>query len=535
MALRPSIKAHPQAGGVRSPPALILTHLSKTFGGQKALDNAALTIAAGEVHGLLGQNGSGKSTLIKILAGFHAPDTGGTLSIAGETAPMPLAPGAFRRYRIAFVHQHLGLVPSLTVTENMLVNALATEQRWRIHWPRERRRVASLFERFGIAISPSAEVWQLPPVERALLAIIRAVDEIEATAGEGLGNGILILDEPTPFLPRRDVEQLFGVVRNVVRGGAGVVFVSHDVDEVMEITDRATVLRDGHVAGTLVTRDASKTDFIQMIIGRKLDAYAKKPATASAGGPATVRIADLSGDIVEAVDITLRAGEVVGLTGLIGSGYDEVPYLVYGARNARAGTLTIDNRTEQLASASPANSIDRGIVLIPADRPTQGVIGQLATVDNITMPVLSRIFRAYALDRRAMTVRARELGARFEVVPNRPDLPLSAYSGGNQQKIVLAKWLQQAPKLILLDEPTQGVDVGARQTVYRHIEEAAVAGAAVICASSDYEQLEAICDRVLIFSGGRIGAELSGDAITKPNIAERALMGVGTSLMEAIT
>lgn len=521
------------AGGGKPPPALILTNLSKTFGGQRALDRASLSVEAGEVHGLLGQNGSGKSTLIKILAGFHAPDAGGTMSVAGELVPMPLPPGAFRKYRIAFVHQHLGLIPSLTVTENMLVNVLATEQRWRIDWSREQQKIAGLFERFGVRIAPHSEVWRLAPVERALLAIVRAVAEIEATAGDGIGAGILILDEPTPFLPRHDVERLFAVVRTIIRDGASVIFVSHDVDEVVEITDRATVLRDGHVAGTLTTRQSSKNDFIEMIIGRKLDAYEKAPAAASTDGSAAaaIRIDGVSGDRLEPVSIELHRGEVVGLTGLIGSGYDEVPYLVYGAKPALGGTLTMAGETVPVAFTSPAASIGRGIVLIPGDRPAQGVIGQLSTVDNVTMPVLDHVFRAFALSRRKMNRLCLDLGKRFEVIPNRADLPLSAYSGGNQQKIVLAKWLQQSPRLILLDEPTQGVDVGARQTVYRHIAEAASAGAALLCASSDYEQLEAICDRVLIFSGGRIVAELTGDDVTKANIAEHSFLGAGDSTM----
>ena len=233
---------------MRPPLALHLSGLSKTFGGQKALDDVSLDVRQGEVHGLLGQNGSGKSTLIKVLAGFHQPDAGSRLAIRGTEVPLPLAPGAFRHYRMSFVHQHLGLIPALTVVENLLIGRLAGQHAWAINWAAERRRARARFESYGIDIDPAAAVATLPPVQRALLAIVRAAGEMSDDAGEG--NGLLILDEPTPFLPKQDVQQLFRLMRRVVATGASAIFVSHDVDEVMDITDRATVLRDGRVAGT---------------------------------------------------------------------------------------------------------------------------------------------------------------------------------------------------------------------------------------------------------------------------------------------
>jgi ribose transport system ATP-binding protein len=521
------------SGGPSAAPALILYNLSKTFGGQRALDQAALDVREGEVHGLLGQNGSGKSTLIKILAGFHAPDPGSSLSLAGEIVSLPLAPGAFRRYRISFVHQHLGLIPSLSVVENLLINRLATEAHWAISWPQERAEVAALLRRYDIDIDPRVDVMSLTPVERALLAIVRAVREIDETATTGIGKGILILDEPTPFLPKRDVDRLFAVVRAIVAGGASVIFVSHDVDEVMEITNRATILRDGRVVGTLVTPTSSKSAFIEMIIGRKLNAYGRGMTQDRKTGPA-IRIERLVGGGVTDFSADLRSGEVLGLTGLIGSGYDEVPYLVYGAKPAAAGTIDLGTGSRPLANASPSRSIAAGVVLVPADRPNAAVINQLPVVDNVTMPVLDNPFRRWKLDRRGMAARASELSRRFEVVPNRPALPVSALSGGNAQKVVLAKWLQRAPKLLLLDEPTQGVDVGARQTVYRHVAQAAAAGSSVLCASSDYEQLELICDRVLIFAQGRVIAELAGGELTKAAIAQQCYLGSAQAISEDI-
>jgi len=503
-------------------PALHLSNLSKTFGGQKALDGVDLAVAEGEVHGLLGQNGSGKSTLIKVLAGFHAPDPGSRLAVCGVDVPLPLAPGAFRRHRMSFVHQHLGLVPSLSVLENLMAGRLAERHDWAIDWRGERRRALARFAAFGIPLDPDRRVADLAPVERALLAILRAAGEIEGEAGAGAaGNGLLVLDEPTPFLPKADVAQLFGLVRRVVARGASVVFVSHDVDEVMEITDRATVLRDGRVAATLETRTATKSDFIEAIVGRRLATADAPLAPAAARGH--LRVRGLDGGMVRGFALDAGAGEVVGLTGLIGSGYDEVPYLLYGARPATRGTLALGREGADLRGFSPRAALARGIVLIPADRAYAGVIGPLPVVDNVTMPTLGTTLRRWLLDRRSLVGRAEALGRRFEVRPADAALPIAALSGGNQQKVVLAKWFQTAPKLILLDEPTQGVDIGARQTVFRHIAEAAAGGATVLCASSDYEQLAAIASRVLIFAGGRVVAALEGAEISKDAIAERCL------------
>ena len=510
------------------PPALELSRLSKTFGGQKALDAASLTVAPGEVHGLLGQNGSGKSTLIKILAGFHAPDPGSRLALWGEDVPLPLPPGAFRRHRMSFVHQHLGLVPSLSVLENLTVGRFAERHDWAIDWRGARRRALQRFVDFGIALDPDRQVADLAPVERALLAILRAVDEIEGAAAPGRGGGgLLVLDEPTPFLPKADVAQLFRLVRRVVARGASVIFVSHDVDEVMDITDRATVLRDGRVAATLATATATKSDFIAAIVGRRLATAPAPQAPAPARARRHAAVRDLSGGTVRGFALEAAAGEVVGLTGLIGSGYDEVPYLLYGARPAAAGTLDLAGHPIDLSRLTPRAAIARGIVLIPADRGHAGVIGPLPVSDNVSMPVLGATRRRWLLDRRGLVERAAALGRRFEVRPADATLPIAALSGGNQQKVVLAKWFQMAPKLVLLDEPTQGVDIGARQTVFRHIAEAAAAGATILCASSDYEQLAAIASRVLIFAGGRVVASLEGTEITKDAIAERSLGGPG--------
>ena len=502
--------------------ALAFSGLSKTFGGQQALRAVDFAVAAGEVHGLLGQNGSGKSTLIKILAGFHAPDPGARLQIAGQDVALPLPPGGLRPFGVAFVHQHLGLIPPVTVLENLLLTRLSGRggiaRRWAINWAQQRLAARRLFERYDLDIDPDVPVSRLSSVERALIAIVRAVEEIGAGHTRS-GHGVLVLDEPTPFLPRTDVDRLFTLVRRVVANGASVIFVSHDIDEVLEITDRATVLRDGQVAGVMTTAAATRDTLVSMIVGRQLKSGASRPA-ASGRGPASVAIAGLAGGQVKAVSLSLRAGEVVGLTGLLGSGYEQVPYLVYGALRAQSGTLTLGSEQLQLTAQTPAAAIKAGLVLIPGDRPVAGGVGALPIVDNMTLPALASRFRPFLLRRSAMLTATRSLGDRFGVDPNRPMLPLASLSGGNQQKVILAKWLQLRPKLILLDEPTQGVDVGARQTVYQAIRDAADAGACVLCASSDAEQLAEICDRVVVLGRGRIAAELTPPMLSKHAITE---------------
>ena len=498
-----------------TPPALELLRLSKTFGGQKALDEVSLTIQPGEVHGLLGTNGSGKSTLIKVLSGFHDPDPGSRLLVGGYEVPLPLQPGKAGKIGLSFVHQHLGLIPSLSVVENMMLGDIADDTRLMVNWSTERAHCAAAMQRYGItSIDPRAIVADLSPVQRALLAIVRAVEQLANVAG----GGVLVLDEPTPFLPRADVETLFSAVRRIAAEGAAVIFVSHDVDEVREITDRCTILRDGRLAGTLDTASTSKAEFIERIIGRHVAAHFRDPSKLNSLTP-DAQIVSLSGQAVEDVSIPLYRGEVVGLTGLVGSGYADVPYLLYGAQRAQTGHIDWAGGRLDLARMTPSVAIANGFVLIPGDRATAASIASLPITDNVTMPLLGNSFKSYALARGAMFKLAADLCERFEVMPKRPALPMSALSGGNQQKVILAKWLQTKPALVLLDEPTQGVDVGARAAVFAQIQAATDAGAMVLCASSDYEQFEQIADRVLIFAHGRVVAELKGADISKSAIA----------------
>jgi ribose transport system ATP-binding protein len=507
-------------------PAIAIRHLSKRFGNALVLNDVALEVMPGEVHGLLGQNGSGKSTLIKILAGFHDPEPGAELLMDGEGVALPLAPGAARRHGIAFVHQHLGLVPTLTVLENLLIGRIAAETRWRIDWRQETARARQTFARFGLAIDPTARIADLPQVERALVAIVRAFEDIRTTSARG--HGVLILDEPTPFLPKLGVEKLFDLVRNIVGEGAAVIFVSHDIDEIREITDRATVLRDGVLAGTVVTREATTDQFVELIIGRRVSLY-KAATKAVAALPVAVSVRSVTGAMLRDVSFDIHKGEILGLTGLIGSGFDEMLYLLYGARRAEVGDMVIDGRALALSRMSPPLALENRVALLPSDRLGAAGVGNLTITENMLLPVLDECMRWLRLDWSAMTERATRLGKDYDVRPNRPGQTLASLSGGNAQKVLMAKWLQTAPRLLMLDEPTQGVDVGARQQLFGALDHAASTGAAILVASTDYEQLAQICDRVLIFARGQVVGVLTGDEISKDVIAEQCLRSLGAA------
>jgi ribose transport system ATP-binding protein len=475
-------------------------------------------VQPGEVHGLLGQNGCGKSTFVKILSGFHPPDPGGSISVFGRQMELPMKAGAFRDYGLTFVHQHLGLVSSLSVLENMRVASITAPKR-KIDWNAERIAAKAALDRFGVSLDLNARTGLLSQIERALLAIVRAADDLHTAEKKGAGKGLLILDEPTPFLPREGVDRLFKLVRQVASHGDSVIFISHDIDEVREITDRATILRDGLVSGSLVTRDACHDDFVEGIVGRRIKRTTSiAPDKTSLEIKATIRNIEEAG--LSVPEIKIAKGEIVGLSGLIGSGYERLPYIVFGASSTSSGQLDLDGETIELTRNTPRFSVRRGMALLPADRPKASGIAGLSVAENMLILDLKKHMGRFGLKRSAIARRASELATEYEVRPSDPSLKLGSLSGGNAQKVLLAKWLIREPKLLMLDEPTQGVDVGTRQQVFQVIRKAAAEGAAVLCASSDFEQLADLCTRVLVFARGRIVQELTGSDISKDNIAE---------------
>ncbi len=499
-----------------SPPVLRVAGIAKTFGGARALAGISFDVQPGEVHGLLGRNGSGKSTLVKILAGYHAPDPGGRMEIHGEAVDLPLRAGDFRRHGLAFLHQNLGLVPSLTVLENLRFDSI-TRGAGPIDWRAERAAAAAALARYEVAVDVAARIDTLASVDRALVAIVRAVEDIRQARAASGRPGLLVLDEPTPFLPRASVGRLFALVRRIVAEGSGVVFISHDIDEVLEITDRITVLRDGAVVGTRTTREVSHGDIVELIVGRRLAAAQRAPVATGVHAP-FAELRDVCGRSVQSARFTIGRGEVLGLTGLIGSGYEEIPYLLFGARRGR-GQMSLAGAAHDLAAIAPRQALTLGMALLPGDRQGASGIDSLPVVDNLFLPDLTRFLHGGRLRRGAMLREAVQLGRRYEVLPNNPSLPLSALSGGNAQKVLLARWMNRAPRLLLLDEPTQGVDVGTRQQIFAALRAAAADGMSVVCASSDAEQLAEMCDRVLVFARGRIVGELAAP-LGKDAIAE---------------
>lgn len=502
---------------------LRMNNIRMRFGSYYALKGVSLSIRRGEVFGLLGQNGSGKSTMIKVLAGFHQPEEGSEVVLWGQTLPLPLDPMEIKKRGVAFVHQHLGLVPSLTVIENMRVTALRQKTPWLVNWKKEAQAISALFAEFGLDVDPFATVASLPPVERAFVAIIRAFEDLRASdAGHG-GEGILVLDEPTPFLPAEDVQRLFTLIRSIVKTGASVVIVTHDIDEVRDITDRVAVLRDGELVDILDTRSTERQSILDTIVGTRIDHFAKSRMP-SEGIPDAVIVKDLSDGKTPGFDFAIREGETLGVTGLIGSGFATLPYLLYGALRG-SGSLTIAGQTIDLSLISPLMAQKLGIAFLPGDRLGAAGIGSLSVTDNITLPVLDRLLGPAGLDRHGMVVEAGRLGQIYDVRPQNPQLPLGSLSGGNQQKVLLAKWLQIKPKLLMLDEPTQGVDFGARQQIFKALDRAASDGTAILCASTDNEQLEQICDRIIVFSRGRPVIELKGSEISRKSITEACFHG----------
>jgi ribose transport system ATP-binding protein len=497
-----------------SVPALQFRGLTKTFGPQRALDDVDFSVARGEIHGLVGRNGSGKSTLIKILSGYHAPDDGATLEIGGQPVALPLPSVEAYRLGLAFVHQDLGLLPELSVVENIRIGRFRTGPGWRINWKSERALVAQALERFGVRVSPETLVGSLREVDRALVAIVRGLIDLQSHE-----SGILVLDEPTAYLPRDSVEQLFRTVRSVANAGTSVVFVSHRLDEVMSLTDRTTVLRDGKVVGTVTTASSNEEELIELILGGKLQDFYPEPSEPRSS--VALRISNLTGAVAKDLNLEVYEGEIVGLTGIAGAGYDEVPYLVFGAKPASSGAVQIGSTTLTHDKLTPKTTMGVGMALLPADRQRNSGVGELTLTQNVSLPVLSSFFRGGRLQQRAERHKVAGLLTDYTVRPAVPEAKMGQLSGGNQQKALLAKWLQRNPPVLLLHEPTQGVDVGAKKDVFERLREAAVGGAAILFSSAEYEDLAHLCDRVLVFYDGRVAATLSGADLTEDRIVEQ--------------
>jgi len=499
-----------------TPPVLEMTGIVKQFGATRALDDVELVITSGEIVGLLGANGSGKSTLIKILAGLHDADAG---SVEIDGRALHLDGATVRRHGIRFVHQDLGLIETLTVVENLILGELSTERGLFIDWRRQRAEAQALFTTYGLDVSPNELVQNISPVDRAMLAIIRAVrgmtgGDVPAGATDGSGTGLLVLDEPTVFLSGNERALLFRLVRRLAGDGVAVLFVSHDLDEVRDLCSRAVVLRSGRLVGSFDLEDMAEEELVRHIVGGELAHFEKDIHTAGKDS-AHITVRDLGGEGIGPMNLDLARGEIVGLTGLAGSGFEAAAYLLFGAKPATSGRLRINGVEYDVPTMSPANAIRVGMALVPADRATGGIVADLSLAENLSLPALRKFAPGGFIRTGRLRIACAEILLRFGVVPSAPDRLAGTLSGGNQQKAVVAKWLSLSPILLLLVEPTQGVDVGARQDIFRLLQTAADDGVTVLCASTETEQLSQLCDRVIVFRSGRPVRELIGDQVDK--------------------
>jgi ribose transport system ATP-binding protein len=482
-------------------PLLKIEGMIKDFPGLRALDEVSLDLRSGEVVAVVGHNGSGKSTLVKILAGVYTAD-GGEVELARDGDVQT---------ELHIIHQDLGLIAPLSAIENLGMSpdkgghALAP-----FNARRERVRARELISRFGDEFDVDIPVAGLAPAQQSIIAIARALD------GWKHNRNVLILDEPTEALHASEVRILFDAVRRVAAEGAGVIFISHRLDEVLDIADRVIVLRDGKKVADERRETLDHDRLVSYVTGIPVG-EGETGETRRNHGDTVLEISGMSGAGVESIDITLRAGEVVGVAGVLGSGREALPGMIFGATPADADTFTLGGAPYD--RRKPAESIRRGMGFVAGDRARYGSVKLMNARENITLPELRSLrnrFGTLVLGRER--AHAQELIEQYDVKPPRAEQKFAQFSGGNQQKIVFAKWLRNNPSVLLLEEPTQGVDIGAKQAIYAAIDAAARQGAGVLVCSSEAKELVRLCDRVLVMRGGAVAAELSGEQLTEARL-----------------
>ena len=518
--------AHLDVSG-EAPMALRVRGLSKTFPGVQALSDLDLDVRPGTVHALIGHNGCGKSTLVKTLAGVQSPDPGGRAWIDGAELQLGDRKDAVAK-GLRFVHQELGIIPELGAVDNIGFVVGYERDGRKINWRRQARRTTELLEQFGFDVDPWQPLAEASPPQRAAVAIVRAV------AGWRRDKGVLVLDEPTAALAKHEVEQLFRLIKEVSAAGTAVILVSHRLDEVMEIADHATVMRagesvwDGNLAETTMSaliRLIANTPEEELHEEGRASAQAATPSTMD-DAPVVAEVRDLRGRYLMGIDLKVHAGEVVGVCGLLGSGREELPYILAGDLSEGVqGNFTICGESYDELSVGVARRA--GVALVPADRAREGIISEFTTGENVSIAGLPSLRSRGVV--RPVTERpfVRRWLESVHADPETSVRQISTLSGGNQQKAVLARWLCVEPKLLVLSEPTAGVDIASRIVLYEEIRRRAKEGLAVLMASSDVEDLLASSDRVIVLRDGHIVGEFAGAQMTKQSILD-AMEGVGS-------
>ncbi len=467
--------------------------LTKRFWGTRALDGVNLEIRSGQVRALLGHNGAGKSTLIKILAGVYTADSGGV-----ELDDTPVA--AVRDLPIAFIHQDRGLVPDMSVAENIALVCGYECTRWGlVSWSKVAKRARHVLDFLGLDIPPETPVARLDAAESAMLAIARAMS-VEAR--------FIVLDEPTATLPATHVDRLIGTIERLRAEGVGFLYVTHRIDEVFRLADTVTVLRDGRVVLDDRVADVRRDDLVQAIVGHELSVSTAK-RTPSGAAPA-LELRDMAVPGVGPVTMRVATGEILGLVGLIGAGHTEIGRLIAGILPPARGSMTFAGRP--YAPRSPADALSRGVGFVASDRLGESLAAELSVQENLYLnPVVSGGHILRPRGRRRESLRAHGVVDAYDVRPRSPTTPISLLSGGNQQKIVVARWLEAGLRTLVLEEPTAGVDIAAKEQIHDLLRGAADQAGALVVVSSDFDEVVQLCDRVLVFNRGRLAAELWGE------------------------
>jgi len=491
-------------------PLLVANRITKSYAGVRALAGVSFDLHAGEVHALVGENGAGKSTLIKIMTGAVVPDSG-TLSVAAHPVPH-MSPATARGLGIAAIYQQPALFPHLTVAENI---AFAREPGvvWRrINWNSRRREAADLLHRVGADIDADTLVESLSMPEQQLVEIAKAI---------GCNARILIMDEPTASLSEREVGRLFQVIARLRTERVGIIYISHRLEEILSIADRVTVLRDGVTVGTYPREGLQRSTLINLMIGRELSAIFPKRRVQFGDVALELRGLTCSVAGVRDVSLTVRSGEIVGLAGLVGSGRTELARTVFGLTPPDSGEVLVHGRPVQVRS--PGRAIEMGVGYLPEDRRQHGVVPDMAVAENVSLASLSRVSQAGLIDRFRERTQAQRYVDELQIKTSSVMSEVETLSGGNQQKVALARWLATDPKVLILDEPTQGVDVGSKSEIHGLMQDLAERGLAVLMISSELPEILGMSDRIAVMRGGTIAGELSREEATQERVLAMAL------------